>query len=135
MNVWRTIGSLLVIIGITSCKEEEKTSTINTWDEDSEAKMSELDKSSVSSMKNEEACFFDSLDGPLGPQLSVTGGSGTIAFSQGSLLAGAPDGDNDGRVYIGTNDSNYITSVNIGFVAEVSITINAGDTHFENYKR
>jgi len=125
----------LIVLGVISCKDED-TSSLKAWNENSEARMSTQaspSKPGVYGMSNVEAGFLDALDGELGPNLSITGGSGTIAFNvdQGTLLAGAPEGGDDGRVYIGTNASNYITSTNIGFVAEVSITINAGDHNDE----
>ena len=77
--------------------------------------------------------FADDFDsGALGSNLAISGGSGSIGFSGGGeLLAGAAGAGDDGRVYVGTVDANYAGPTVTGFVAEVSITVNAGDQNAE----
>ena len=126
MNTWRILVCIVTISGITSCKDET-TSVVNSWNEDAEARISNQ------GTENVEAGFTAPLSESLGPNLTITGGSGTIAFdtTRGVLLAGALGSDDDGRVYVGTNASNFISPTNIGFVAEVSVTINPGDHNAE----
>ena len=133
MNIRPKLGYLLIFSVLTSCKDKDanEARTINAWNEVAEARLSEqVVSSNESSPSSTTAVFSDPLDGALGPHLSITGGSGTIAFdTQGTLLAGVHNGGDDGRVYIGTNASDYISSTNVGFIAEISITINRGDTN------
>ena len=85
----------------------------------------------LSNIANSAVVFADPLDGALGSDLQITGGSGTIAFdaANDTLLAGAAGGGNGGRVYVGTAATDFITVTNIGFVAEVTVTINPGDNN------
>ena len=114
--------------------EEDEKSEVGT----AEATMEEnAKKSEVGTAATVFADNFDS--NALGTNLEISGeGRGvgaslpSISFSGGQLLAGAAGAGDLGRIYVGTVDTNYAGPTVTSFVAEVSITINNGDTNADS---
>lgn len=74
--------------------------------------------------------FVDNFDsGELGANLVVTGGPGSLTFSNGELLAGIDGSNDDGRIFVGTTETGFAGPNVTGFVAEITTTIIAGETN------